>query len=149
MEQGRSSHCAAQELIKYSVHFGCIFYIFIGISTHENVLADALSRPDGLHVFFSNTLGCESLFYASTGCTFARLLLAHAACGSIIGRFRRLNKSPQACAESRVGRSDRSDRQNFSVLRAVGNREWREWRVAKWYRFVMAYGYAANGSMRG
>lgn len=42
-----------KQLFKHAVHFGCIFYFF-WISTHDNVLADALSRPDGLRIFLEH-----------------------------------------------------------------------------------------------
>ena len=65
-----------KELFKYSVHFGCIFHFF-WISTHENVLADALSRPDGLRIFLEHPRLREFVLPDAP-------LRAHAVCGCIM-----------------------------------------------------------------
>ena len=64
-----------KKMFKLSVHYGCIF-MFYWISTHENVLADALSRPDGLRLFLEHPRLREFVQRDAS-------LQAHATCGRI------------------------------------------------------------------
>ena len=62
-------------MFRLSVHYECVF-MFYWISTHENVLADALSRPGGLRTFLEHPRLRE---FVQPGA----VLQAHATCGHI------------------------------------------------------------------
>ena len=64
-----------KKMFRLSVHYECVF-MFYWISTHENVLADALSRPDGLRIFLEHPRLRE---FVQPGA----VLQAHATCGHV------------------------------------------------------------------